>query len=129
MSCLDNVIIQTFVLQAPLGSPPPFPFVFLAKCQGGEMEVLEIALQLITATPATIQFYEGLPAQNSLGKPLSLQIAMQQYQLLSIPGKVVYDDIYASIPQGGSFNVMVRIRQRTGGGARPASAVGGSFLS
>jgi len=105
MSC-RRIVVQTYLLTLTAGEP-----LLVAKCAGGRMEVEEIALQLLSAAAADIQFFEGLPAQaqRSLGSPLGLQVSMAQYQLITIPGKTVSDDIYVLTDVNASVSVSVRV--------------------
>jgi hypothetical protein len=102
MGCPKNIIIQTSVYSPVAGVQTK-----VAKCSGGEMEVLEIAVQ--PNLLCHIQFFEGLPAAGSLGNPISLVLEVQANQLWSKPGKVVKDDIYMVVTEAGiTLSVEVR---------------------
>ncbi len=94
MSCPPpNVIYQ--VAQVSLTAK----YTLIAKCSGGAMQVLEIAVQ--PNMDCHLQFYEGLPSGNSLGNPISLLLFVQKNQLWSKPGKVIRDDLYVLIQESG----------------------------
>jgi hypothetical protein len=99
MSCEPAVLYQVGTYVTVAGVP-----FRVAKCSGGKMRVLELAVQNISATAITanLQFFEGLPAAGSLGVPLSFQVLVQQFQMWSKPGDVVQDDVYLVDTIGGT---------------------------
>ena len=93
-SCKPNVVYQTGIITTVAGVP-----ILLCKAGGGGTEILEVAIQNIndTAVTGNLQLFEGQPHfanDNIQGNPISLQIMVQQFQLWSKTGKVVYDDLY-----------------------------------
>lgn len=105
MSC-GNIIIQVYKEALIPGTP-----VLIAKCSGGEMDVLEIFVQAVGA--CTIQFFEGLPPTNSLGNPLSLELDLAAEQAWSKPGRVVSDDIYMLITNAATNPILVKAEVRS----------------
>lgn len=102
MNC-PPVVYQVTQAQTVAGQP-----FRVGRISAGEMDVLEICFQ--ADADATVQFFEGLPGNNSLGNPISLQAFVQQFQMWSKAGKVVFDDVYCVVQEGGvGVNVELRV--------------------
>lgn len=110
MACKRGDLYQTGVITPTAGVP-----IRIAKAPGGEMTVLEIAIQNQTpGVPSggatfppefacTVQFFQGRPAANGAGGaggfPISLQTIVQQLQLWSKPGVEADDDIWMIVQE------------------------------